>query len=103
MAGGRNAVSSYLSGVEATADGGQTFAALAGLPPPGVAAACLAIIDEDRVFTCGGVPLEAQAHILSVAANSWTRLAYNRVTIQVGKWVGLTLTCDFPLSCLVRR
>ena len=90
MAGGRNAVSSYLSGVEATGDGGQTFAALAGLPPPGVAAACLAIIDEDRVFTCGGVPLEAQAHILSVAANSWTRLAYYRVTIQFGKWIGLT-------------
>ena len=90
MAGGRNAVSSYLTGVEATGDGGQTFnGALAGLPPPGVAAACLAVIDDDRIFTCGGVPLEAQAHILSVAANSWSRLAY-RVTIQVGKWVELT-------------
>ena len=75
MAGGRNAVSSYLSGVEATADGGQTFAALADLPEPGLADACLTIIDEDRIFTCGGVPVEAQAHILSIATNSWTRFS----------------------------
>ena len=84
MAGGRNAVSSYLSSVEATGDGGETFAALADLPETGLADACLTIIDEDRIFTCGGVPLEAQAHILSIAANSWSRLAY-RVTTQVGK------------------
>ena len=81
MAGGRNAVSSYLTGVEATGDGGQTFDDLAGLPPPGVAAACLTIIDDDRIFTCGGVPLEAQAHILSIAANSWSRFIFPSIVL----------------------
>ena len=65
-----------LSSVLSTGDG-ENFVALPDLPNP-VYYNCLAVIDEERIFSCGGreeqgLTTVSEAYIFSKLTNSWTR------------------------------
>ena len=69
MAGGYNG--NYLSSV-ATTESGEAFGSLPDLPNENYLS-CAVIIDEDRIFTCGGSPTESDTLIFSNATGSWSR------------------------------
>ena len=73
MAGGTNGVdaSQVLSSVETT-DNGEVFGSLPDLPNESQES-CVVIIDEERIFTCGGYPTGSDTLVYSDSAGSWSR------------------------------
>ena len=69
MAGGVN--TQYLSTVATTSDG-EMFGSLPDLPEDNVQS-CVVIIDDDRIFSCGGYFGALDTFIFSKSTNSWTR------------------------------
>ena len=69
MAGGVN--TQYLPTVVTTTDG-DIFGSLPNLPDTNTQS-CLVIIDDDRLFTCGGYFESLETFIFSKLANSWRR------------------------------
>ena len=61
----------YLSSVTTT-DQGEVFGALPNLPN-GNDDSCVVIIDEDRIFTCGGFISESDTLIFSNSNSTWSR------------------------------
>ena len=79
MAGGFGDGGGALSSVETTYNG-ETFASL-----PDIAEAnresCLVIIDDDRIFMCGGSSTSINTKIFTNSTNSWQKYKYS----QLGK------------------
>ena len=71
MAGGYN--QGTLSSVETT-DDGQVFGSLPDLPEEDEFF-CLVVVDDDRIFTCGGdgYPTSTSTFIFSKMTNVWSR------------------------------
>ena len=70
MAGGTSGVG-FLSSVETT-DNGEVFGSLPDLPSESQES-CVVIIDDDRIFSCGGYPTGMDTLIYSESAGSWRR------------------------------
>ena len=70
MAGGISYDISYISSVETTEDG-QVFEALPDLPERD-SLSCLVIVDDDRVFTCGGQVSSFSTFLFSRTTNVWS-------------------------------
>ena len=70
MAGGTNG-DGFLSSVERTING-EVFRSLPDLPNENQES-CLVILDEYRLFTCGGYPTGSDALIFSPSTGSWNR------------------------------
>ena len=78
MAGGVDPELNYLSSVETTADG-EVFGALPDLPEE-TSFFCQVVVDDDRIFACGGRSMSAihgsrSTNIFSKQADVWTRQA----------------------------
>ena len=73
MAGGTDDGGFILATV-ATTDDGESFGSLPDLPDESERS-CLAIIDDDRLFKCGGYPTYYDTLIFSKSTNSWSRHA----------------------------
>ena len=71
MAGGYNYPPSYLSSVTTT-ESGEVFGSLPDLPNEN-SDSCVVIIDEDRIFTCGGLYAESDTLIFSNSTGIWSR------------------------------
>ena len=71
MVGGYRTSNGSIISVETTSDG-ETFGSLPNLPHENYES-CVVIIDDDRLFTCGGVETESQTLIFSKSNNSWNR------------------------------
>ena len=69
MAGGSSTV--RLGSVETTFDG-ETFATLPDIPIEN-REFCLVVIDDDRIFTCGGRWTPTDTLIFTKSTGSWTR------------------------------
>ena len=72
MAGGGHITNSPPLLNVTTTKNGRDFLALANLPD-GNSYSCVVIIDEDRIFTCGGYNTESDTLIFSNSTGSWTR------------------------------
>ena len=77
MAGGNNDDPDFLSTVTTTLDG-EIFGSLSNLPEisgidEGNDESCLVIIDNERIFTCGGYQLSSYTFIYYSSTNSWSR------------------------------
>ena len=75
MAGGRsccNGDSSFTISTVETTKNGETFGSLPDIPEEDEHS-CLVIIDDDRIFMCGGVRGSSLSYIFSQSANSWER------------------------------
>ena len=70
MAGGYTG-NNYLSSVTTT-ERGEVFGSLPDLPNANDRS-CVVIIDEDRIFTCGGYYAESETLIFSNLTGSWSR------------------------------
>ena len=70
MAGGTRGDGFY-SSVETT-DNGVVFGSLPDLPMESQES-CVVILDEDKIFTCGGYPTASDTLIYSDATGSWSR------------------------------
>ena len=62
----------YLSSIVTTADGTTFDDPLPDLPEENVQS-CLVIIDDDRIFTCGGYFQPKDTFIFYNSSNSWRR------------------------------
>ena len=71
VGGSSSSIGSTISSVETTSDG-ETFGSLPNLPHE-YYESCVVIIDDDRIFTCGGYETESQTLIFSKSNNSWSR------------------------------
>ena len=69
MAGGYNG--NYLSSVTTT-ESGEVFGSLPDLPNEN-RLSCVVIIDEDRIFTCGGSLTPSDTLIFSNSTGTWSR------------------------------
>ena len=70
MGGGYNFGTGYLSSVATTANG-QAFDSLPDLPNRDDQQ-CLAVIDDEKIFTSGGDQNPSDAFIFSKSTNSWS-------------------------------
>ena len=68
-----------LSSVETTYNG-ETFASLPDIPQSN-RESCIVIIDDDRIFMCGGGSTDLDTQIFTNSTNSWQRYKYS----QLGK------------------
>ena len=71
MAGGFGDGSGELSSVETTYNG-ETFASLPDIAESN-RESCLVIIDDDRIFMCGGAHTSIDTKIFTNSTNSWQR------------------------------
>ena len=71
MVGGYRTGTESTISVETTSDG-ETFGSLPDLPRANEGS-CVVIIDDERLFTCGGYLTETQTLIFSKSNNSWNR------------------------------
>ena len=71
LGGGYNFGTGFLSSVTTTVNG-QAFGSLPDLPNRDDQL-CLAIVDDDRIFTSGGDQNREDAFIFSKSTNSWSR------------------------------
>ena len=71
MSGGRGISNIYLSSIEQTRNG-ETFGNLPDLVSENYDS-CVVVIDEDRIFTCGGRYLSTNTFIYSNTTNLWSR------------------------------
>ena len=71
MVGGYSSSIGSIISVETTSDG-KTFGSLPNLPHEN-RDSCVVVIDDDRLFMCGGVETESQTLIFSKPNNSWSR------------------------------
>ena len=77
MAGGfGDAIIGELSSVETTYNG-ETFASLPDIPQS-TRESCLVIIDDDRIFKCGGASTSIDTEIFTNSTGSWQRYKYSQ-------------------------